>query len=659
LGGGIKADTSPAVARNNDGRLQVFVVGTNNQLYYKTQTSADSSTWSSSWTSLGGKLRENTDPAVVPNSDGRLDAFVMGPTSTGPQNPPPGGASTTRDGVTVPFKIKGQWDYEYETDKRDGGARYNMNAAGTSLVMVGYFRSSGGSDDVSMKILGGRHSDSVPYDGCIYDPAIAVNSGQPRLRAECPHPDYTGNLDLDFEQRGVSIHNRWVGFMAVALQEQAGVRIQVYQDQGNNDNQPANQWVKVLEFFDDGTKVRGIEGADRYPLRVLPATAQNTFRIDETPGLQEKWLAIAEIDLSVLSSVQFIQPLTADSKSITTGTNGAEDITLSGTDPNNDPITFSIIDQPMHGQLSTISAQNIVTYTPTNGYNGPDSFTYGARDSKGATSINKATVSIIVSSTDGGTNDEFGIKKIYPTKPGGEEWYMNMDDPQNDPRTSEPSMSRNSDGSWRVTSGQVRYGVFTSTGYQPDNVVTDHSVLASRGYMQSPNDWKNVEMTGQVKYNSGGNDEWTWYARGGRHTGSGSPEGCEGVAYKGSLAYTGGQVRWAKEQWHVSYVFQPWKDSPTKGDGKFVGFKVVMYNMQLNGKTVVKMETWVDPNNDNQWQKVYDFIDQGGWGNEGGECNGEPDQIITWGGPIASFRWDNGNSIDIKNLSVREITPPT
>ena len=30
---GIKADTSPAVARNSDGRLQVFVVGTNNQLY--------------------------------------------------------------------------------------------------------------------------------------------------------------------------------------------------------------------------------------------------------------------------------------------------------------------------------------------------------------------------------------------------------------------------------------------------------------------------------------------------------------------------------------------------------------------------------------------------------------------------------------------------
>ncbi len=353
------------------------------------------------------------------------------------------------------------------------------------------------------------------------------------------------------------------------------------------------------------------------------------------------------------------QPPIADSKSITTGTNTPVDITLSGSDSDNDPITFNIVDQPAHGNLSSITTQNTVRYTPTTGYNGPDSFTYVARDSKGATSINKATVSITVSNTDSGTNDKFGIKKIYPTKPGGEEWYINMQDPNNDPRSKPPSMSKNADGSWRISSGQVRYGVYTSSGYHPDQVVKDHSVLATRGYMQSPNDWKNIEMTGQVKYNSGGNDEWTWYARGGRHTSDGWPDGCEGSAYKGSLAYTGGQVRWAKEQWHVSYVFQPWKNSPADGDGKFVGFKTVIYNMQLNGKTVVKMETYVDPNNDNQWQKVYDFIDQGGWGSADGECKGASDQIITWGGPTATFRWDNGNSIDIKNLSVREIVPPT
>ena len=115
---------------------------------------------------------------------------------------------------------------------------------------------------------------------------------------------------------------------------------------------------------------------------------------------------------------------TADSKSITTNINTPVDITLSGNDPDNDPITFSIVDQPTHGTLGAITSQNTVRYTPSTGYVGPDSFTYIARDSKGATSINKATVSITVSSTDAGTNDKFGLKKIYPTKPNGEEWYM-------------------------------------------------------------------------------------------------------------------------------------------------------------------------------------------------------------------------------------------
>jgi hypothetical protein len=263
------------------------------------------------------------------------------------------------------------------------------------------------------------------------------------------------------------------------------------------------------------------------------------------------------------------------------------------------------------------------------------------------------------SRSDAGTNDKFGIKKIYSTKPGGEEWYMNMQDPNNDPRSKPPSMSKNSDGSWRVTSDQVRYGVYTSAGYKPDDVEIDHGVIASRGYMQSPNDWKNVEMTGQVKFNSGDNSEnWAWYARGGRHTGSGHPDGCEGSSLKGDLRYTDGTVRWAKEQWHVSYVFNSWKNSPASADGKFVGFKAMMYNTIVNGETAVKLELWVDPNNDNNWQKVYDFIDQGGWGNDGGECNGKPDQIISWGGPIASFRWDSTNSVDIKNLSVREIVTP-
>ncbi len=70
------------------------------------------------------------------------------------------------------------------------------------------------------------------------------------------------------------------------------------------------------------------------------------------------------------------------------------------------------------------------------------------------------------------------------------------------------------------------------------------------------------------------------------------------------------------------------------------------------------MELWLDKNNDGMFVKVDEAVDKGGWGNAGGTCKGAPDQIITWGGPIATFRWDTATDVDFKNLSVREIQPP-
>src|SRR5215203_564795 len=224
--------------------------------------------------------------------------------------------------------------------------------------------------------------------------------------------------------------------------------------------------------------------------------------------------------------------------------------------------------------------------------------------------------------TSGGDEDPFGIEKIYPTKSGGEEWFMDMTDGR-DSRSSPPSMIKYSDGSFEVRSSQLRFGTFTSSGYDDDDIETlDHGEIAENGYMQSPNDWRDVEMTGYVKVNSGDSDEnFAWYARGGRHTGSGSPEGCEGAAYKADLGYDG-RVRFAKEQWHVSYVFTDHKRAMSSIEGEWVGFKGIMYNIQENGKTAVKMEIWLDKNNDGTWVKVDENIDRGGWGNQGRECRG-------------------------------------
>jgi hypothetical protein len=255
-------------------------------------------------------------------------------------------------------------------------------------------------------------------------------------------------------------------------------------------------------------------------------------------------------------------------------------------------------------------------------------------------------------------SDKFGIREIYPSKADGEKWFINSN-PEDDPRFSpQTQLTPNSDGSFKVKSTKVRMGVFTSSGYHPADISTlDHSKIAVKGYMQSPNDWRDLEITGYVKVNSGSGDNFAWYARGGRHTGNGNPEGCEGVAYKGGLYYNG-ETRWAKEQWHSGgYVFSENQKSVGPLNGKWVGFKTIMYNIQEGGKTAVKLEIWLDKDNNNKWVKVNERVDSGGWGNNGGECGGEPDQIISWGGPIATFRWDSASDVDIKNFSVREIQP--
>lgn len=253
--------------------------------------------------------------------------------------------------------------------------------------------------------------------------------------------------------------------------------------------------------------------------------------------------------------------------------------------------------------------------------------------------------------------DKFGVEMVYNTKSGGEQWYMNMNTPTSDSRFApKTTLTKNADGSWKVKSDQVRMNVFTSTGYDQDKIATyNQKTLATKGYMQSSNDWKNIEVTGYIKVNSYQDlDTISWYGRGGTHSDSYS---CEGTAYKGLLWYNG-RTDFAKEQDHPDTTSTTEKAVTGSLTGKWIGFKFVMYNFQQNGKIVVKLENYLDPDNDKDFDKVYEKIDSGGWGNDGGGCSGSSDQIITWGGPIATFRWDTANNVDIKWLSVREIQPP-
>lgn len=82
----------------------------------------------------------------------------------------------------------------------------------------------------------------------------------------------------------------------------------------------------------------------------------------------------------------------ADSQFISTDEDIPADITLTGNDTDEDPLTFILVDQPAHGTLSGTAP--ILTYSPNPDYNGPDSFTFIVNDGTADSDI--ATVSITV-----------------------------------------------------------------------------------------------------------------------------------------------------------------------------------------------------------------------------------------------------------------------
>ena len=93
-------------------------------------------------------------------------------------------------------------------------------------------------------------------------------------------------------------------------------------------------------------------------------------------------------------------PPIAQSQSVSTVKNTPVGITLIATDPNNDPLTYSIVTQPAHGTI-TAGTTASRTYTPATDYTGPDSFTFKAND--GTVDSNIATVSIAVNNPGSGS----------------------------------------------------------------------------------------------------------------------------------------------------------------------------------------------------------------------------------------------------------------
>jgi hypothetical protein len=281
-------------------------------------------------------------------------------------------------------------------------------------------------------------------------------------------------------------------------------------------------------------------------------------------------------------------------------------------------------------------------------------------------------------------SDIFGVSEIYPTKEDGREWYLNMNNPLNDSLfsiTFEPNITRQIDGSWRISetnssysNPQIRMNVDTPDGLESwrDVEMTGYIRIvsinpSSSNIIDSMNSTRNTSILTNESLPPPADEseieDIAWYARGGKRN---DEAPCEGTAYIGIL-HPDGTVSWKKSIWWTGGYTDDRINQKVLNEemiGKWIGWKVVMYNIDVNNTASVKLESYLDINNDGNWTMATELLDSGGWYARTSDaefydanCGKSKDYIVTNSGPIATFRADN-MVLDFKDLSIREIQPP-
>jgi uncharacterized delta-60 repeat protein len=144
--------------------------------------------------------------------------------------------------------------------------------------------------------------------------------------------------------------------------------------------------ITVVTNGSNGTVVNNGDGTVTYtPNANFNGADTFTYSISDGSGGVDT--ATVSVTVTAVNDPPF-----ANSQSVSTNEDTPKAITLTATDIDGDPLSYSIIVPPTNGTLSG-AAPNL-TYTPAPNYNGSDTFTYRASD--GSLTSNLATVSVTV-----------------------------------------------------------------------------------------------------------------------------------------------------------------------------------------------------------------------------------------------------------------------
>ena len=270
------------------------------------------------------------------------------------------------------------------------------------------------------------------------------------------------------------------------------------------------------------------------------------------------------------------------------------------------------------------------------------------------------------------SKDKFGIPYFHPLKSGGFA-YESSDDPKSDDPFESGNETKTT-GTNEVTmspNGPTNFHLGKNARKFKDSIggcKLKFPDAEGRGYAAFKDDVRDVMIRGLFWFDLGSNG-FSISACTGHHT---TPKPCcQGHAYMITIEPSQNPygALFRKEMWHVSYHPSPGSGkngfdlTGLTSDKQWVGIGFCRYNDPSAPDKNVIVEVWINthPESDiGDWKMIRSEVDKPGhgWGNNGDQCGGDKDQVITWSGPKNRFKTNaTSGKVKAKMLSMFEIDP--
>ncbi|MFL5931617.1 MAG: Ig-like domain-containing protein [Gaiellaceae bacterium] len=224
--------------------------------------------------------------------------------------------------------------------------------------------------DVLADILNGTRPGNfgwLTWNGDLSAPALGVSLTPPGDSGRYVNPDNPADHDVSVGDR---VRGRPGAVNALAVRK--GLDLLKTMD------------AVVVPVWDE-TRANGSNAT--YRVSAFAKVQLLEYRINGNARITVRFLGLAEC------AAQANRPPLASDRAAETPEDTTKELTVAGSDPDGDPLSFAVVSGPGHGALGPLVGDR-VTYTPAPNYNGPDSFTFKAND--GALDSNVATFRLTV-----------------------------------------------------------------------------------------------------------------------------------------------------------------------------------------------------------------------------------------------------------------------